>query len=195
MAVSETQIANEALIALGARPINDISDTTDENAIMIDAIFDALRDELLMYHEWQFAQVVVQLTEDTVVDNYTRFKHAYDLPADLLRMINLVDETHEYRDSPYRPYIIRNNHLYTDETPCWVRYTAQVTDVTQFPRWFDKSLALYIAHRIALRQSENPGKMQQMEVAYGGATAEAMRMDALSSQQFKPPSPRIDRIG
>lgn len=194
MAATETAIANIGLMALGSRPITDIDSTDDENAIMIASVFDHVRDVLLSVYEWQFATVVEQLTEDLVVDNYTIYEHAYDQPSGLIRIVNIAD-SHDFFDRPYTPYLHRGNHIYTDESECWIRYVSRVTDVTQFPVWFDEALGLALAERIATRMTENLNKAAAIKQDAAGAVAMAMRFDALAEKHRKTPSRRIDQIG
>jgi len=195
---SETAIANEALFLCGADSITDIDSTTDQNAIIVNTVFDAVRDELLSKHDWAFADVVVQLSADTLVDNYTPYDYAYDLPTDIIRLINLVayaETSPTYEDQPYEPYLMRANHLYTDETPCWIRYTAQITDVTEFPHWFGRALAATLALEIIPRLNSDPQKLAYLQQVAVGRFAEGMRQDALEKHQYEQPSTWIDEVG
>ena len=148
---SETAIADEALFLCGADGITDIDSATDQNAIIVNRVYDQVRDDFLSKHDWHFADIVVQLAVDAVVDNYTVYEYAYDLPSEIIRLINLVEYSSanpSYADAPYVPYLLRAGHLYTDETPCWIRYTAQITDVTTYSHWFGRALAGALALEI-----------------------------------------------
>ena len=194
MAESDTRIANEALIALGAKPVTDLYDSTDPNARVMAELFDLVRDELLMFHDWQFATKVVRLAEDPDDENLTRYEHSYHLPADLLRMVTIVDGA-VYADMQYQHFLMRGNRLYCDLSPCAIRYVARVEDVTEFPRWFDRALAMNLAARAAVRIAENPQKAGMLKQEFGAAAAEALRMDAFSSRAWERPSQRIEDVG
>ena len=195
---TETAIANEALFLCGANPITDIDSATDPNAIIVNTVFDAVRDDMLSKHDWAFADVVAELAEDTGVDNYTMYEYAYDLPVDIIRMINLVHysaSNPQYTDAPYLPYMLRANHLYTDEAPCWIRYTKQETDVTQFPHWFGRAFAAALAAEITPRLTADDQDEQKIGMIAAGRFGEAMRMDALERKQYDIGSTPINEVG
>ena len=198
---SETAIANEALFLCGADAIvsgGTIDTTTDQNAVIINRVFDAVRDDLLAKHDWHFADIVVALVVDAVVDNYTVYDYAYDLPSDIIRMMNLVayaTVNPSYNDAPYVPYLIRAGHLYTDETPCWIRYTAQITDVTAYPHWFGRAFAASLAAEIIPRLNADAQKQAGVQQLAMGRFMEAMRTDGLERKQYDLPNTPIDEVG
>ena len=196
---TEAAIASEALHLLGARPITDLDSITDQNAIMMNTVFDSVRDEMLGAHNWQFARQTVELTEDTTSDNHTSFDYAYVLPADLIRIIGLVGESGttnpEYALLPYQPYEVRENLLFSDEDECWVQYVKKVTDVTEFPHWFGRALAAGLATECAIRITEDKQKYGMIQQIYGGRLTEAMRIDGYSSKETDVPGQFIEDVG
>ena len=116
----------------------------------------------------------------------------------IIRLINLVayaTVNPSYEDAPYVPWLLRANHLYTDETPAWIRYTAQITDVTEFPHWFGRALAAGLAVEIIPRLNADPQKQAGLQQLALGRFMEAMRTDGLERKQYDLPSKRIDEVG
>lgn len=197
---TEAVIVNEALVSLGEKPLaGSLDATTDPRAVMANTIYDNVRDEVLTLHDWAFASVVAELTVDAgYTDNFTEFDYVYDLPADNLRVINLVGYSASnptYEDAPYTAYLIRDGHLFTSETPCWIRYIKQVTDVTTFPLMFGRALAYAVAYEIAQRLVEDQNKVQRAFQMYTSKLSEAMRIESLEKKARDVPSTLITDVG
>ena len=86
MAESPTSICNQSLGKLGAKRINDLSDTTDTKpeAIQCRLHYEPTRDALLRSHWWRFARDRAVLSQDTN-DPAFEWDNQFILPNDFLR--------------------------------------------------------------------------------------------------------------
>jgi len=142
MAPSETSIANAALAHLGERRITDLADPNSRTAKLLQDRFDDVRDALLRRHDWNFASTRASLSLNATAPTWG-FANAYNLPTDMLRMI-------EVRDAEHDEYRIEAGQIVTDHgPPLYIRYTARVTDAQQMDVLFRESLAALLAAETA----------------------------------------------
>jgi hypothetical protein len=94
---SSVSICSNALLALGAHPINDLVENT-EHARLCSNIYPTVRDNLLRAHPWNCAvkRVVLSPVSTTPVFG---FGFQFSLPGDLIRVLS-VGEPHD--DIHYR---------------------------------------------------------------------------------------------
>src|SRR5687768_15522866 len=86
---SDTDVVNVAMRLIGQSPIVSLSDGT-ANANTADDLYEAVRDDLLRSHPWNFATKRVQLARSATTPGF-EFDYAYVLPADWLRTISVHD--------------------------------------------------------------------------------------------------------
>ena len=192
---TELAVGNVALSLLGEGTITDIDSTTDARALALSAFFDTARDHVLSLHDWAFADTLVQLTENTTSDNFSIYDTLYARPTDMIRLVTLTAGTSDYSDSPYDPFVLRGAYLATDNDPCWIRYTKQITTVSLWPHWFGLAMAHYLAYLASPRITENPKKTAACFQTFGQQLIEAIRMDAVQRKERTIPPTLITDIG
>ena len=95
MSYSDSQIANVALTMLGSQRIAILSEDS-EPARRVNAVYDILRDELLMEHPWTFAVERTSLAQlsDTPAFGYS---YQYQLPSDCLKFLDRKNQSYDFR--------------------------------------------------------------------------------------------------
>ena len=134
------------------------------------------RDSLLEMHNWNFAMRRIALTQ--VEQNWTEWQYAYTLPSDCLNPISVLppDAYDDYAtrfvptDTPYwshnyspvtaagryvpQPFSIETtsegiHNLFTNVENAVLRYSAYVTDTTEFSPLFIVTLSWHLASMLA----------------------------------------------
>lgn len=105
---SETDIANQALIMVGAQPINSLNDTSNQ-ALSCKVLYYPARDGLLREIPWNFARTQVALNQlanvplnlDLLPNNhgpgYIQYTGAFAVPKDFLRLYRFSPEDTHWR--------------------------------------------------------------------------------------------------
>jgi hypothetical protein len=108
MALSDTDIANQALIMIGSAPINSLNDSTNQG-ISVKTLYFAARDGLLREIPWNFARKQVALNQLAAVPvnlnilpnangpGNTVYTGAFALPGDFLRMYRFSPQSAHWR--------------------------------------------------------------------------------------------------
>lgn len=139
--LSETKIANAALICLGERRINDLNEGSKTANILLTR-FDDIRDALLRSMTWLFATERAELSASTVAPVFG-FTYRYPLPNGCLRLLD-VDDRWGFG------WRLEGNAVVTNiVSPLQVTYTRRVTDPNQMDSAFRQLLSLAIALELA----------------------------------------------
>lgn len=146
MAANSVEIANNALIMLGASTITSLADSTKE-AKACNARYDAARKAVLRAYPWNFA--IKRDTLDTPAGASYDFGYENDfaLPNDCLRVISADTGGADYR--------IEQGKLLTDAGSVDVIYIFNVTDTTKFDPMFDEALAAYLAWSVSFHLTQS----------------------------------------
>lgn len=121
MAITEVDLANQALIALGQSTIDALTDE-NENARRCDALFDTIRDDLLVKHPWNFAikrATLVDMTRVSIDEWVTDTDYA-------------VDDTVEYSGTYYKCLVAHTSDVFSVDLAAadWETITDWVTATT-----------------------------------------------------------------
>ncbi|HIG9580639.1 TPA: hypothetical protein ACYEKW_002006 [Escherichia coli] len=111
---SSVSICSNALLALGAHPINDFVEDTD-HARLCSNLYPTVRNNLLRAHPWNCAikRVVLSPVSDTPTFG---FRYQFSLPGDLIRVLSIGEPQD---DIPYR---IEGNKLLANVNAVRLRY-------------------------------------------------------------------------
>lgn len=151
----DIDICNMALANLGvSEQIDSITsfEDTDVAAKLCARFYPRVRDALLERRNWSFALKRAELVElqDTAT---TAWNYCYAQPTDLLRLlgVHLENDTDDLcpREA-VQEVVAGTKAILTDVPPgAWVRYTARVTDTTQFSPLFIECASWFLAERLA----------------------------------------------
>lgn len=134
---SETQIANNALIRLGANPITDIDVDGTHNSNTMQQLYAPTRDALLRQHFWNFAIKRVSIAENATPPAF-QWTAQYTLPSDFVRVKRLYNTDDNYA-------IEGDVILVNQPSELQMVYVARITDVTRFDPLFVQVLTLMLA--------------------------------------------------
>lgn len=151
MITSEIDICNLALDYCNCRNITSLEESTKESK-KCSAWYDIVRRSLLTNLNASFAIKRAKLVEDANYEEIFGYKKAFSLPRDLLQVLNIGNPID---DILYQ--IESDNRLYCDESikDVFIRYLADVKDVTKFDSDFTELLALKLAERICVSLTED----------------------------------------
>ncbi len=156
---SETDIVNFAFSLMGDKRINDI-DEEDEESALAKLFYKQARDELLAWPdiEWVFAKTRANLETTIDPDPIFNWDHAFQIPVDIVRVINQVDEW----DQPILPWVRELDQILTNEDTCRILYITKITDTTKFPALFVKALYYLLGSVFADRISLDKQKADEL---------------------------------
>ncbi|TYL43912.1 hypothetical protein [Dickeya sp. ws52] len=111
---SSVSICSNALLALGAHPINSLNEGS-EHARLCSNIYPSVRDDLLRKHPWNCAIKRVVLSPSASAPVFG-FAYLFPLPGDLLRILSVGDEDDNIR------YRIEGRKILADIDVIQLRY-------------------------------------------------------------------------
>jgi len=129
-----TDLANAALIPLGAEPLESLDDPV-ETARLVRAVLAGVIDAVLRDHPWNCAIARAPLARLAPDGTGGVFDHAYALPQDCLRVLDL--------DGVDAAFAIEGRRLLTDQTKVRLRYIRRIG-----PEDFDSLLAAAVAAKL-----------------------------------------------
>lgn len=140
---SETEIANAALIEVGANTIIDLTADTTTHGDIVRRWYNHTRDFMLRQYTWNFALARQALSQDVTGPDF-EFTFSYSLPADpyCLRALEMYNSTAEWK--------VEGRKLLTDDSSVNLKYISRVTNVVDFDDLFTDALIFRIAANLAL---------------------------------------------
>lgn len=165
------QIANLAgtLIGTEAR----VTDPDDNRLLprTVKAVWDLQRRATIRDGEWNFASRRAQLPALAITVPY-RFARAFELPADALRLLELIDD-------PRADYRLEGRQILTNRgAPLAVRYSVDVPEPESWDEAFAEAFAARIAWKIGKRIAGSAYDVTAGERNYRMAIADAKSVDA-----------------
>ena len=169
MTSSPVNIANSALLKIGANRINSFDDNKTE-AVVVKEFYERSIRWLFAQFYWGFASETVDLSRATVNPKH-EYEFAYKLPSDFIRI---------ERTFPNSNYKIVGNELHTNQQAIGIKYTVR-KDEADLPIYFEQTMMYYLASQICVPITENVTK----ETAnYEQYLDHLKRAKSLDSQQF-----------
>lgn len=157
MADSYLTLANAALQRLGAAPITALNCTTEDRAVVMNAVFERTLTAAIRSHKWNFAQRTKTLVGWVCAPAYG-YNCAYLIPDDALT----VDETDIEEDVGWRleTHVCDFNNtctkvLVTDACGVSIRYTSNNGDAALYDPMFRQALVVQLAHDACYAVTKN----------------------------------------
>lgn len=161
------EIANSALVKIGARPILSLTEGSIE-AERCSKRMDPIRKIILRRHPWNFAIGRRTLAPSVDVPEF-EYSYKFLLPADCLRLLEVMDEV-EFR--------LEGGYILSDESSLSIKYIRDVIDTNLFESLFAEAMACYLAWDISYPLTSNATLKDEMWKAYRLALREAKSVDA-----------------
>lgn len=162
---SATSICSNALVMLGAKPINSLDQATDQARICAN-IYDTVRDDVLRMHTWNCATKRVKLAPLASVPEFD-FSHQFQLPGDWLRTVQVGE-----KDSPL-PFRMEGQVILADVTVLPLVYIwrnkVEATWSANLTHVMELAVAAKIAYAVtsssSMRDSLRDEFMRELKVA------------------------------
>lgn len=175
---SKTAIANRALSKLGESRVSNIQTDTNNQAKIINEMWDIVRDVLLASYPWNFAIVRTQLAKDSTSPAWG-YNNRYTLPSDFLSLLEIKDNP-EYKlesDSSGGQYILTNSGA-----PIYIRYIRRVENAGEYAPLFVEAFASRLAYEACETLTQSNTKKQLLAQDYEMNIKEAYAIDAIQEQ-------------
>lgn len=168
MIKSKTELFNAVLTRLGEKRIND-SNVTDASAVVLRDVYQQSVDEVLASYPWSCATSRAVLAH-LDGDNFTGYAHKYQIPADCLQIVSLLDAEEYYPITD--DYVREGRVLYTDVPNVAVKYTKRI-EFYDMDTLVQTALVFMLAAKSAYRITQNAQLEQDMLLQYQSARLEA----------------------
>lgn len=199
MALTEAEICNLALLAIGEREtIDNLGDPTTA-AQVATSIYPQARDLVLEAHWWSFAKKSQTLALS--VETVDGWGYTYAWPADCLAPRYIYPGTRTPTATSRIPFAQGLNAAGTGftissdqnsaSTPVALVYTARVVNTGLFPPSFVEALSMYLASKFALAISVKPAMGVEFMRIYKMALSEAVASDFRKNQEDQLPDSEL----
>lgn len=161
---SEIAICNLALSHLKQNQIVQLDPPTTDPEKICAIWYQMVRRSTLRLHPWNFAMKRVEITPDGSYTPEFGFTHAYQKPADFIRLIGFYDDLGN-RLGPDDDFDLENDYILRngeDGVAINVRYIYDVTDVNKMDPLFIDLFAIDLAIRLAPRFSGGEARVKTL---------------------------------
>jgi hypothetical protein len=164
---TSVSIASNALLMLGAQPINDFNEDSDR-ARLASNLYEPARDLLLRSHPWNCAIKRVVLSPDTDAPAFG-YSYQFTLPGDWLRTLSVGDYGEEI------DYRIEGRKILADDAVLYLRYIfrndQESTWDTMLIDAMTKTMSATMAYAITQSTSKEELEFKKLEMALKQARA------------------------
>jgi len=129
MSVSKTSLVNKALTIVGATPITNITDDTN-NARIVNRVYEIALKSILGECRWNFAtkRALLVSSATTMAWYYTNEASVYVRPSECIRIFGTNDDDAEWREE--------GDYIISDTTGLGIIYTYYLDDPSKYPSGF-----------------------------------------------------------
>lgn len=129
MAISKTSLLNKSLTLIGAAPITNIDDDSN-NARILNRVYDISLRSILAECKWNFAtkRILLTVSTDTMPWSDTGEVYVYIKPADLIRIFGTNDDDASWREE--------GDYIISDTQGLGVRYVYYLDVPSKYPAIF-----------------------------------------------------------
>lgn len=158
MAFTKTQIANRALVRLGARPVTNVDDDDTDEADTVSNLYDIALECLLSETLWTFATKRVLLSTTTEAIPFSKdqenLTYSYQRPVDVIRIFDTNDSGAYWR--------VEGDQIRSDTSGLGIIYTYRNEDTATYPAFFVEALSDKLAADLAFPLLNSNTKAREM---------------------------------
>ena len=184
---SKVDLANEALLLLGANTITSFTDN-DSNAVLVHRFYASERDALLRSHRWNCALTTANLASlvDTPIIDW---EYKFTLPTDpyCLRVLDVRTVTGDIK----LDFAVQGRELLTEESAIDITYIQRLEDTMLYDSLLYQALVFRMAWKLAFPVTRSSTVMQQMAQLYDAIVRDARAVD---SQEGTPETIETDAL-
>ena len=171
---SKVDLANEALLLLGANTITSFTDN-DSNAVLVNRFYTSERDALLRSHRWNCAITTANLASlvgTPIID----WQYKFTLPTDpyCLRLLDVRTVTGDIK----LDFAIQGRELLTEESTVDITYIQRLEDTTLYASLLYQALVFRMAWKLAFPITRSNTVLQQMAQLYDAVVRDARGVDS-----------------
>lgn len=132
MSVSKTSLCNKALTIVGAAPITNITDDTN-NARILNRVYEIARRSILSECCWSFAatRATLTLSADTMPWSYDEEAYVYVRPSTVIRIFDVSD--------PYAQWREEGDYIISDTNSLGIKYVYDLDDPSKYSASFTEA--------------------------------------------------------
>lgn len=185
MAFTAVQICSNALIRLGAQPIQSFDEGTDI-ATTCDTIYSMKKEYMLAAYPWRFTKNFIQLSRLTLAPT-AQWTYQFALPADRITAgLPTVYTTNQTYAIPVQDYTIIGDVLMSHLPELWVEYQAMVDESLWAP-YFIELMTYVMMDELCFNVTDNASLKQIIQQTtygipsaqgVGGIYGKAMNLDS-----------------
>lgn len=157
---TDVSICSNALLKLGAQPINDLSESSDR-ARLASNLYASVRDSMLRSHPWNCCIKRVVLSPDTTAPAFD-FDYQFSLPNDYERALSVGESGIE------ATFKIEGLKLLSDDNPLYLRYVSNETNPAKWDSMLvmgmELAMAAAMAYAITQSASMRDSMRQELEM-------------------------------
>lgn len=156
MALDRTDIANNALIGIGEKVIQDIDDETSPRARQVKVVYEQALRACGRMHSWNCLMKRRVLGNDPDnVDPLGEYEYAYRLPEDCLKLVRLNGV--DVGAIPGK-YSLEGRHILTDDDTAKIQYVAYIEDSTIYDSLFTEAFIVFLSSHLATAVRQDDSK-------------------------------------
>jgi hypothetical protein len=162
-------ICSNALLMLGSQTINDFSDQLNlDRAKLCANLYPTVRDDILRAHPWNCAIKRAVLAPDAVAPAFG-YQHAFELPADLLRVLEVGGGGCQI------DYLVEGRSIQADTTVLELRYVfrneVESTWDSNLVAVVTQAMCAVLAYPVTQSTAKQGGEEQKLEMMLRRARA------------------------
>jgi len=129
MAITKTALINKALTLVGANPITNIDDDTN-NARIVNRVYEIALKSILSECKWNFAtkRALLARVSTSLAWYYTNEMYIYDKPTDAVRIFGSSDDDAEWREE--------GDYIISDTVNLGLLYVSYIDNPDKYPASF-----------------------------------------------------------
>lgn len=152
-------IYNSALVLIGSRKIESLSEPRESRRILDSIWDDGLVDYVLEQGEWSFACRTLKYENTESAESQFGHDYLFELPSDHIK--TMMVSLDEYLNTPYLDYREEEGYIKAISTPIYIKYISNGATYGGDLSLWPESFSQYVTHYLAFRSAESISKFSE----------------------------------